>query len=336
MPEQIEGKAAELFLHVPVMLEEVQGLAAKIQPLSLYIDCTLGAGGHAEALLSMYPDLRCVGIDADPDACERAFGRLSRFAERLSIINAYYDDTLADLCVCSSAGKVLGANLSDLCNSSHAPRASFILFDLGLSSYQLGASGRGFSYSADEPLDMRFSPDAPASAEELIHQLSEAKLADLIYAYGEERYSRRIAHAIVAARKKESIHSAARLASIIADAVPAQYRHGRIHPATRTFQALRIAVNDELGRIERALASALELLAPGGICAVISFHSLEDRIVKHFFAEKAKTGRFSLEWKKPRGPSLEEIKANPPSRSAKFRAIRAVAMRSEQAQGASA
>jgi 16S rRNA (cytosine1402-N4)-methyltransferase len=305
------------------MLEEVCALAATVHPLSLYVDCTLGAGGHAEALLEAHPQLCCIGIDADPEACARAAARLSRFSDRLTVINAYYDDALADMRSAASAEKMLGAGFWSQCGGTGRLAASFILFDLGLSMYQLGASGRGFSFSADEPLDMRFSPDAPASAEELVNQLSELKLADLIFNYGEERYSRRIAHAIVEARKKEHIHTASRLASIVAGAVPSQYRHGHIHPATRTFQALRIAVNDELGRIERALADALDLLSPGAVCAVISFHSLEDRIVKHVFAEKAKTGRFSLEWKKPREPSEAELRRNPPSRSAKFRAIRA-------------
>jgi len=317
------GEGTEFLLHVPVMLEEVCALAATVHPLSLYVDCTLGAGGHAEALLGAHPQLCCIGIDADPDACARATARLSRFSDRLTVINAYYDDALADLRSATSPEKMLGAGFWSHYGGTGKLAASFILFDLGLSMYQLGSSGRGFSFSADEPLDMRFSPDAPASAEELVNQLSELKLADLIFNYGEERYSRRIAHAIVEARKKEQIRTASRLASIVAGAVPSQYRHGHIHPATRTFQALRIAVNDELGRIERALTDALDLLSPGAVCAVISFHSLEDRIVKHVFAEKAKTGRFSLEWKKPREPSEAELRKNPPSRSAKFRAIRA-------------
>ncbi len=321
--EQHKGGSTEFSLHVPVMLKEVCVLAASVYPLSLYIDCTLGAGGHAEALLSEHPQLCCIGIDADPDACARASARLSPFSNRLSVVNAYYDDALADLCNAESPKKMLGAGVGGACGGSGEVRASFILFDLGLSMYQLSSSGRGFSFSADEPLDMRFSPDTPASAEDIVNQLSEMKLADLIYNYGEERYSRRIARAIVETRKKEHIRTASRLASIIAESVPPQYRYGHIHPATRTFQALRIAVNDELGRIERALADALNLLSPGGLCAVIAFHSLEDRIVKHFFAEKAKTGQFSLEWKKPKEPSEEELRRNPPSRSAKFRAIRA-------------
>jgi 16S rRNA (cytosine1402-N4)-methyltransferase len=319
----VASDGQEFLLHVPVMREEVCALAASVHPLSLFVDCTLGAGGHAAALLEAYPQLRCIGIDADPEACARASARLSAFSNRLWVINAYYDDALADLRNTASTEKRLGAGFWDRSGGSEQPKASFILFDLGLSMYQLSASGRGFSFLADEPLDMRFSPDAPASAEDLVNQLSELKLADLIFNYGEERYSRRIAHAIVEARKRERIRTASRLSSVIAEAVPPQYRHGHIHPATRTFQALRIAVNDELGRIERALGEALDLLAPGAVCAVISFHSLEDRIVKHVFAKEVKTGRFSLEWKKPRQPSEAELRSNPPSRSAKFRAVRA-------------
>ncbi len=312
-------------LHIPVMIEEVRSLAARVQPMRLYIDCTLGAGGHAEALLTDHPELRCIGIDADPEACARASSRLSKFADRLLVVNSYYDEALAALLRPSSkeSERLLGERAVRFFDTRGTVSASFILFDLGISTYQLAGAGRGFSFMADEPLDMRFSPEAPLSAEDIVAQYSEQRLADLIYTYGEERYSRRIARAIVAARSKERIHSATRLAEIIAESVPPEYRHGRIHPATRTFQALRITVNDELGRAERAIRSAVDLLEHDGICAVISFHSLEDRIVKHIFAEMAHGDQFSLEWKKPKRPTEEEIRRNPPSRSAKLRAIRA-------------
>lgn len=323
------GKGTESYRHVPVMLNEIVDLASSVPSLQLYIDCTLGAGGHAETLLSKYPEVLCIGIDADQEACARASERLSAFSDRLAIMHSFFDEALADLARAQDLMEFFAsaANSESLKAFSMSDRialkASFILFDLGVSSYQLGPSGRGFSFAADEPLDMRFSADSTVTAEQLIATLQESKLADVLYAYGEERYSRRIAHAIVEARKKEHIRTAARLASIVLDAVPPQYRHGRIHPATRTFQALRIAVNDELGRIERALDQALGLLAPGAVCAVISFHSLEDRIVKRRFAQKAQEGEFSLEWKKPKTPSDEEIRFNPASRSSKLRAIRA-------------
>ncbi|MDH7483339.1 MAG: 16S rRNA (cytosine(1402)-N(4))-methyltransferase RsmH [Spirochaetales bacterium] len=303
--------------HVPVMLDEVLSLASALTSPSLVIDATLGAGGHAAALLEALPSVRYIGIDADPEACARSAERLQAFASRLEIINTYYDEALAMLR-----------------QRTPAPHASFMLFDLGLSMFQLGASGRGFSLAADEPLDMRFSPDAPLSAAEIVNSWREEDLADLIYKYGEERYARRIARAIVHARRTERIRTASRLAWIIGGAVPPQYRHGRIHPATRTFQALRIAVNDELGRVERAMRLALDLLAPGGILAVISFHSLEDRIVKQAFAEAAKAGRVELLWKKPREPGEAEIASNPPSRSAKLRAVQARELSATSLEGA--
>ena len=312
-------------LHVPVMLDEIRALASSVQQMRLSIDCTLGAGGHAEALLAAYPELRCIGIDADPEACARSSSRLSSYSDRLAVVNSYYDDALAALSAEGEEGaaRILGENAARFLDTKGKIRASFILFDLGISTYQLTASGRGFSFASDEPLDMRFSPQASLSAADIVAQYPEQRLADLIYTYGEERYSRRIARAIVAARRKERIHSAARLAEIIAEAVPVEYRHGRLHPATRTFQALRIAVNDELGRAERAIRSAIDLLERDGICAVISFHSLEDRIVKHIFAEMARGEQCSLEWKKPKEPTEEEIRRKPPSRSAKLPAIRA-------------
>jgi len=312
-------------LHVPVMLDEIRALAASVPQLRLSIDCTLGAGGHAEALLAAYPELRCVGIDADPEACARSSARFAVYRDRLAVVNSYYDEALEALSSLEAAApaEILGERAPSFLDANGKLSASFILFDLGISTYQLAASGRGFSFASDEPLDMRFSPQASLSAADIVAKYPEQQLADLIYTYGEERYSRRIARAIVAARRTERIHRAARLAEIIAESVPSEYRHGRLHPATRTFQALRIAVNDELGRAERAIRSAIGLLERDGICAVISFHSLEDRIVKHIFAETARGEEFSLEWKKPKEPTEEEIRRNPPSRSAKLRAIRA-------------
>jgi len=318
-----KGNSKDFPLHKPVMLEQVCKLASKISPMTLYIDCTIGAGGHAEALLKEYKALRCIGIDADPDACNRASERLRPFADRISIINGYYDEVLSEIRNKRASYRVPGDVFSCLYNEEGELRPSLIFFDLGISMYQLKSSGKGFSFYADEPLDMRFSPYAQCTAGELVNRLSETELANEIFKYGEERFSRQIAHAIVETRKKEYIRTSSQLASIIYDAVPVKYRNGRIHPATRTFQALRILVNDELGRLERACIDALELLGPGAVCAVITFHSLEDRIVKHIFAEKAKDSQFSLEWKKPESPTKEELHNNPSSRSAKFRAIRA-------------
>ncbi|HEY9053836.1 MAG TPA: 16S rRNA (cytosine(1402)-N(4))-methyltransferase RsmH, partial [Rectinemataceae bacterium] len=199
--------------------------------------------------------------------------------------------------------------------------ADFILFDFGISMHQLKGSNRGFSFSADEPLDMRMSPGLERSAADIIATAREEELADLIFRFGEERLSRRIARAICEARRRSRIAGTAALASIVASAVPASYRHGRIHPATRTFQALRIAVNDELGRIERALPLAAGLLSEGGVVAIIAFHSLEDRISKRFCRAMAQDG-FEELYRSPRVPGEAEIAANPASRSAKLRALR--------------
>lgn len=304
MPEGAPGS-----LHVPVMLREILSLFDSLgREEALAVDCTLGAGGHAEALLSRHPSLRYVGIDADPEARERAGLRLKEYSSRLEIVPGYFDEAL--LALKARPG-------------FRAP--DFIFFDLGVSMYHFAGSGRGFSFAADEALDMRFSPSAPRSAEEIVNSAREDELADIIFQYGEERYSRRIARAIADARSRSRIKTSGKLAAIVAGAVPPAYRHGRIHPATRTFQALRIAVNDELGREERGLESAADLLADGGILAIIAFHSLEDRIAKNFTRTKCAAGGFIQLYKKPLVASEEECAANPPSRSAKLRAMRKTA-----------
>ena len=217
------------------------------------------------------------------------------------------------------------------------PAPDLMLFDLGISMYHFVESGRGFGYAKDEDLDMRLSPEAPRSAAQILAQEREEEIARIIYEFGEERFSRRIAKAIVEARRSGSIATSKRLAEIVRESVPSSYRHGRIHPATRTFQALRIAVNDELGRAERGIRRAVDLLAPGGIVAVISFHSLEDRVVKSIFrefssprvstpspdrpiSEGGEGALLDLLTKKPLEPSAEEQVRNPASRSAKLRA----------------
>lgn len=295
-----------VILHTPVMLEEILELFSLVKRKdALVVDCTLGAGGHAEAILSRYSSVRYVGIDADPEARERAMARLHAFAERLTVLPGYFDEAL-----------------EALKRGPDFEKPDFILFDLGVSMHHLVGSGRGFSYSSDEALDMRFSPEAEATAADIVNRCDEKELADILYLYGEERYSRRIARAIVEARKGSAIKTASRLASIIAGAVPSDYRHGRIHPATRTFQALRIKVNNELEREEKALYLAAGILAPGGILAVISFHSLEDRIAKRVFRDCSQKDGLELLFRKPSVPSAEESAKNPASRSAKLRALR--------------
>lgn len=294
-------------VHKPVMLAEILELFETLGPsAALAVDCTLGAGGHAEALLSRFPALRYIGIDADPEARARAAARLAAFSARLEIRGGYFDEALAAWA-----------------SESSFKRPDFILFDLGVSTYHYFDSNRGFSFFADEPLDMRFSPEAETTAADLVNGLKEEELADLIYQYGEERYSRKIAKTIVEARRKAPVRTSLSLASLVSSAVPPAYRHGRIHPATRTFQALRIKVNAELERAEKALRFAADMLAPGGILAVIAYHSLEDRIVKLLCREYAKTKAYEALYKTPRRPSDEECAVNPAARSAKLRALRA-------------
>ena len=225
--------------------------------------------------------------------------------------------------------------LSAYAADSGRAKPDFMLFDLGLSMHQLQGSGRGFSFAVDENLDMRFSPDAATSAFDLVNSTREDELADIIYKYGEEKLSRRIAKAICEARKRAPIRTSAALAYIIGGAVPASYRYGRIHPATRTFQALRISVNDELGREERALSTAAGLLAPGGILAIISFHSLEDRIAKLLCREYKRNRGYEEIYNPPLTPSPEECARNPASRSAKLRALRAPAAAESAPEGGS-
>jgi len=299
-------------LHTPVLLADViAGLAP--HPGDLFIDGTLGLGGHAEALLeASAPDGRLLGFDRDGDALARAQSRLARFGDRLVTAHASY----------AEMGRV-------------APSLGFaavdgVLLDLGLSSLQLDDPARGFAFRFDAPLDMRFDPRSGPTAADLVNGLPEDELADLIFQHGEERHSRRVARAIVSARP---VTNTTRLAGIVASAIPGGRRE-KIHPATRTFQALRIAVNDELGALERALPQALDLLKPGGRLAVISFHSLEDRIVKQWMKREATDclcppeqlvcvcGHVAALWlvtRKPIEAAPDESEQNPRARSAKLR-----------------
>jgi len=313
-----DGNAAvtgsPVILHHPVMVNEILELFDMVERSdALVVDCTLGAGGHAEAILSRNPAVRYVGIDADPEARERAGARLRPFADRLEIREGYFDEVLASW-----------ASEPDF------KKPDFIFFDLGVSTHHYLDSGRGFSFAGDEPLDMRFSPEAETTAFDLVNKLKENDLADIIFQYGEERYSRRIARAVVEARKNAPVRTSGALAGIVARAVPSAYRHGRIHPATRTFQALRIEVNNELEREGKALAEAAGILSPGGILAVITFHSLEDRIAKLLCRDYSKNRGYEDIYRKPRVPTDEECGENPASRSAKLRALRAPSVRPVQ------
>ncbi|MEI7665930.1 MAG: 16S rRNA (cytosine(1402)-N(4))-methyltransferase RsmH [Synechococcaceae cyanobacterium ELA263] len=289
------------YSHLPVLADQVVAAFAEL-PLPpdgappLLLDVTLGGGGHSALLLAAHPGLRLIGLDRDPTARAAAAERLGPFGDRVTIVATSFGDY-----------------------SPSQPLVA-VLADLGVSSPQLDVAARGFSFRADGPIDMRMNPEAGETAAQLIDRLQEQELADLIYAYGEERLSRRIARRLVAERPwSGSGRSSADLAYAIGGCFPPQARRGRLHPATRTFQALRIAVNDELGQLERLLQRAPDWLLPGGILAIISFHSLEDRRVKQAFLADERLERIT---RKPLVAEAAEAEANPRSRSAKLRLAR--------------
>jgi len=295
--------------HRPVLLAEVVHLLC-LAGRRILVDCTIGFGGHAEALLSAAePDALLIGIDLDENCLRTAKDRLWRFGRRVRLFHANF----------SELGTVLaqvGAGVADA-----------ILADLGACSAQLDDPERGFGFSAAGTLDMRMDRRIEQTAGGLVNSLAEKQLADLIYNFGDERYSRRIARAIVEARRQRAIRTTVQLAEIVAGAYPPAARRSRrgVHPATRTFQALRIAVNDELGNLDRLLAALPDAMACGARAAFISFHSLEDRRIKHAFADLAKSGRAKLLAKKPITPTADEICDNPRSRSAKLRGLERIA-----------
>ncbi len=286
--------------HVPVLLAETLAGLAPV-PGGLYVDATFGAGGHSRALLALLgPQGRVLALDRDPAARLRPDDD-----PRLELVAANFADLAA----------VLDARGIDLVDG--------VLFDFGVSSMQLDEPERGFSLAADGPLDMRMNPSTGPSALELLATSEERELADLIYAYGEERAARRIARAIVAAREAGKLPKRTlELARLVAGVVHVRGKRERIHPATRTFQALRIAVNDELGAIERGLDAAIARTRPGGRIAAISFHSLEDRIVKLRFRTDERVVALA---KKPLVAGDEELARNPRARSAKLRIAERVA-----------
>ncbi len=283
--------------HIPVLLEEtIEALA--VRSGGRYIDCTLGAGGHALAILERSaPGGQLLGIDADPEAIAAARTRLEAHQGSTLLVNDNF------------------VNLRAIAAEHDFSPVHGILFDLGLSSLQLESRGRGFSFQGDDPLDMRLSPDQEVTAADILNTSSEAELAQLIRTLGEEYRSHRIARRIV---QERPIKTALQLAGVIERAIGG--RRGRIHPATRTFQALRIAVNHELEHLSSALEETTSLLGLGGRLVVISYHSLEDRIVKRFMQEEAKKADLKLVYKKVVTPSLAEVHFNPRSRSAKLRA----------------
>ena len=273
------------------------------------LDCTVGYGGHAETLLSISePTTKLIGLDQDPQAIAFSKERLTGFGQRVILRKGNYRD--------------LKSHLAEL----EVSNVDGVVFDLGVSSPQFDDAARGFSFRQDGPLDMRMDQTTGMTAATLVNSCQEHDLADLIFHYGEERYSRRIARAIVRAREDGPIETTGALAAVIAGAVPSSYRHGRIHCATRTFQALRIVVNDELEGLESSLKDAADLLVSGGRMCVISFHSLEDRIVKRTFRALAQGSDADLTilTKKPILPTEQECLANPRARSAKLRVVERV------------
>jgi len=287
--------------HEPVMVAEVLDVLAPSRG-GLFVDCTVGLGGHSRALLEAGAD-RVLGLDRDPSALAIARQTLSAFGERVELVHADYREL----------DRVLGERGID--------GVSGTLADLGVSSMQLDEEGRGFSFRRDEPLDMRMDRTQGPSAADLLRDVAEGELADVIYQFGEERHSRRVARAIVRARAETPIDTTGRLAAIVRRAVP-HHGYQRIDPATRTFQALRIWVNRELDGLDAFLERAARRLLAGARLAVITFHSLEDRIVKHTFRAIAKADeQLGIVTRRPLSAADAEVERNPRARSAKLRAI---------------
>jgi 16S rRNA (cytosine1402-N4)-methyltransferase len=294
-------------VHEPVMVAEVLDHLAPSRG-GVFVDCTVGLGGHARALLDAGAT-RLIGIDRDTDALARAGEALTEFGDRVSLVHGDY----------RSLVEVLDARGID--------RVDGVLADLGVSSMQLDAPDRGFSFRRDEPLDMRMDRSSGATAADMLAAADERTLADVIYEFGEERHARRVARAIVEAGRTRRIQTTGRLAEVVRQAIPRK-GYSRIDPATRTFQAIRIWVNRELEGLDGFLAHAAGRLAPVGRLVVITFHSLEDRVVKHTLRALQTAGGITIRTKRPQVPTEAEIERNPRARSAKLRA----ATRSEQAE----
>lgn len=302
--------------HIPVLGPEAVD-ALQVRPGGIYVDCTLGGGGHSLLIAQrLSKDGWLIGIDQDQEALERARERLSSTGVKLTLIHRNF------------------RHLASILSSLKVEKVDGFLYDLGVSSPQLDEAERGFSYQKDAPLDMRMDRSQPLSAYEVVNTYSEEELADIIRRYGEERYYKRIARRIVERRKEGPIQTTKELAELVRQSIPAKARETGPHPAKRTFQAIRIAVNDELSALSQSLAQAVPLLKPGGRLVVITFHSLEDRICKQFFKEESapcvcppglprcvcgKQPTLKIITKKPILPSQKEIEHNPRSRSAKMR-----------------
>ena len=314
-----------MYIHTPVLLKEVLSYVTPVESRSLFIDATLGEGGYADAFLKAFPQITLIGIDRDASILAIAKQRLASFGKRIRFFHMWFDEFFNRF------------------HDFHHSWPDRIIFDLGISRFHYEASGRGFSFAKDEPLDMRLSEELPLSAYDIINTYSEQELVFLFKQFGEERFSGRIAREIVRERKTSPIKNALILAEIIKRAVPkkAQYNM-KIHPATRCFKALRIAVNSELERLKNGLEAAFSILDKGGRLGVVSYHSLEDRIVKRYFKEKNSECRCPPDWpicqckgvreaiiltRKPVQPGIAEKKENRASRSAKLRVIEKIVPR---------
>lgn len=311
-----------MFLHTTVLLDEaVNGLA--IKPDGIYVDCTLGGAGHSEKIVSMLGEHgRLIAFDQDDTALENARVRLAPYLDKVTLVKSNFRFLKEELMHCNVPMK------------EGVPQVDGILFDLGVSSPQLDEAERGFSYNQDAPLDMRMDRDEELTAYHIVNEWEERDLARILDRYGEEKFARNIARSIIKIREQHPIETTSELAEIVKNAIPAATRRTGGHPAKRSFQALRIAVNDELGAEEEALEAAVQCVAPGGRISVITFHSLEDRICKQIFAKYVEKctcpsdfplcvcgneGQLKLVNRKPILPSDEEIELNLRARSAKLR-----------------
>jgi 16S rRNA (cytosine1402-N4)-methyltransferase len=300
--DQHAAQLAPETLHAPVLVDEVLRWLTPVPPGTWIVDGTVGLGGHAAALMSHAAESRLLGLDRDAETLAQAARRLAPFGNRCVLRHADFRHLDAEARACGAA-------------PAHA-----VLLDLGFSSFQLEQSGRGFSFQRDEALDMRFDTRQPLTAAGLIMRTPEPELARIIHEYGEEPAARRIARRLVEVRARTPIRTTRQLADLVASAIPPHRRSRRLHPATRTFQAFRIVVNDELGSLEAALPQGAELLAPGGRFGVIAFHSLEDRLVKSAFRRLSHSGWQALT-RKPVRPSDDEVHTNPRARSARLRVL---------------
>jgi len=291
-------------IHTAVLKKEVlEYLDPK--PNENFVDCTIGEGGHAEDILEKNgPEGKVLGIDIDPQQIAASQWLHVQFKDRIILVNDSY------------------TNIAEIIGRKNFGPVSGILLDLGMSSAQLARAHKGFSFQIDQGLDMRYNDETNyLTAEKIVNEWPEEKIAEILQNYGEEKFAKKIAKNIVEQRKQGRIKTTFQLIEIIKDATPSAYWRGKIHYATRTFQALRIAVNDELENIKKVLPEAISILAPGGRLAVISFHSLEDRIVKNFLANELKKGVVKILTKKPITAGRDELGKNPRARSAKLRAV---------------